>query len=868
MRRVKAVDPAEHVLEIVTPRTNTARLSSAEHLFATLVPERDSAPEPVSLEITGDSDQRRFLVRTTTARGLQRVSGQLAAAYPQAALRQFPPASFPTGDPAKIGPNEGVAAVTLRLRAGEHLPLRTFDDRELDAHGASGQSDPLLGILGALADVPKGWRALCQLVVLGPAPHNWARAYQRLSLERPLDQERRADTGPSPLGPLALLGLIGLYAVGATVSEAWSRGDWVFVVELVGGTLAAIAGSILVFRWLHHRELVDPRLVQAKLSRGACMVELRVAVVAPVSADVHAVRDQLDRLVAMYRPFGLATGNSFIARQVAQGAGDLRVLAPLDRPNLLNVREVAGLWHLPQAEDDIAFVERTTARRRLPLKDSVAPAAGGASCRIGVSAHQGHSVPVHLPTGLLGRHLLAVAKTRRGKSSLLLRLTHHLMNASSGHRSVVLVDPHRDLAVSALGLVPRDRQVDVVYLDVSNRRRPFGINLLDTGLGWDRDQATANALRIFRREFDGYWGPRMEDAFRFATLALYEANEWLCAQDPRNGRGAQYTILDVPALLERPGFRRQVLKRTSDAIIRQWFDGYFDPLERRYQLEIINPVQTKVHKYLGSRVARHIVGQPRSTIDFRDLLASGKIVIVNLNAFDVGEDTAALVGGTLLNLAARAISAQALLPAPARKPVTLVVDEFHTIPGADYEQVLGELAKYGANLLLASQTLSRLDRLTDQQRTRNLRASVFSNLDSLFAFHTSAEDADYLAEELGGGLDMQDLLELGQFQCYARVTDVRTGERLPTFSVQLDPPPESNEHLAVRLARISAERYGRDALDVELDLQSALERIRGPRRPADAEEAEEAARLVEPATSDTGVPAAGTVIAGAEVPRV
>ncbi len=243
-------------------------------------------------------------------------------------------------------------------------------------------------------------------------------------------------------------------------------------------------------------------------------------------------------------------------------------------------------------------------------------------------------------------------------------------------------------------------------------------------------------------------------------------------------------------------------------------------------------------------------------------------MIVNLNAFDIGEDTAALIGGTLLNLAARAISAQALLPAAARKPVTLVVDEFHTLPGADYEQVLGELAKYGANVMLASQTLSRLDRLTDQQRTRNLRASVFSNLDGLFAFHTSAEDAAYLADELGGGLDAQDLLELGHYQCYARLTDVRTGERLPTFTVQLDPPPEGNEHLAVRLARLSAERYGRDALDVELDLQSALERIRGPRRPTDVDEPDETARPVEPATPDTGVPAAGTVVAGTEVPGV
>ena len=67
-----------------------------------------------------------------------------------------------------------------------------------------------------------------------------------------------------------------------------------------------------------------------------------------------------------------------------------------------------------------------------------------------------------------------------------------------GH-TLVLVDPHRDLAISALGLVPPERRADVVYLDLSNRRRPFGLNLLDVGLGWDRDQAVSNALRIFRR---------------------------------------------------------------------------------------------------------------------------------------------------------------------------------------------------------------------------------------------------------------------------------------------------------------------------------------------------------------------------------
>jgi hypothetical protein len=82
--------------------------------------------------------------------------------------------------------------------------------------------------------------------------------------------------------------------------------------------------------------------------------------------------------------------------------------------------------------------------------------------------------------------------------------------------ALVLVDPHRDLARAALGLVPPQREQQIVYLDAADQERPFGLNLLDTGLGWSRDKAVSNTLTIFRREFDRFWGPRMEDAFRFA----------------------------------------------------------------------------------------------------------------------------------------------------------------------------------------------------------------------------------------------------------------------------------------------------------------------------------------------------------------
>jgi len=437
--------------------------------------------------------------------------------------------------------------------------------------------------------------------------------------------------------------------------------------------------------------------------------------------------------------------------------------------------------------------------------------------------------------------------------------------AGADKRCLILVDPHSDLATAALALVPPERRADVVYLDIANRKRPFGINLLDVGLGWDRDQAVGNALRVFKREFDAFWGPRMEDAFRFALMALFESNEAICRIDPIGGRSSQHTVLEVPDLLGIPRFRHSVLKHTADPAIRHWFSSYFDPLELRHRQEIINPVQTKVHKYAGSKVARTIVGQPRSTIDFRQLIAQDKIVLINLHAFDVIEDIAALVGGTLLNLAARAVSSQSKLPPDQRRSVTMAVDEFHTIPGADYEQVFGELAKYGANMMLATQTLSRLDRLTEADRTRDLRAAVFSNLDGLFAFHTSAEDAEYLAEELGGGLNKQDLLELGHYQCYARLTDVRTGERLPAFSVRLDLPPLGDSAVADRLAAASAERYGRSVLNVDLDLQAAAVRVRGSKPTNQADE--EYPRQATPSPDSPGTTSSARTPTGGHVPH-
>ena len=808
-RRIGAPLAEAWLVEVVTPRTNAASLTSAENLLAAV-----ALAEPFALEIAADHQRRRFLVRSASSAMRQHLDAQVGAAYPQADLRLVEPEA----DPATLGEGEQLAACALELRSPAYLPIRTFSDAQVDAE-RSALADPVLGILGALPDLPAGWCALSQLV-LEPAPEDWCRDFLRLAVQHPLAHERIPQPAEGSLQAVFLLTVVLAAAcIGLQAYALYRSGNWLALAGLAAASMLALLALPILLRRLLSRPIYDMDLVRDKVSRLAYRAELRLAVVAPAAAPVAEVRARLARLAAAYRHYNLAAGNGFRSRPLTAAGRDLRqprAFGSAGHLPVLTTRELAGLWHLPHAAADVPLLERTTARRWLPMPLRVAQ-----GCRIGVSTHQGRAVPVALPEDVLWRHLLLVAKTRRGKSTLLLRLACYAMQASP-RRGVVLVDPHTDMAEAALGVVPAERDADVVYLNVADEARPFGLNLLDTGLGWDRERAVQNTLAIFKREWDGYWGPRMEDVFRFALLTLFEANAAICAADPLGGRQAQHTILEVPTLLGDAAFRRQVLAQVAEPSIHAWWADYYERLERRFQQEVINPVVTKVHRFEGSRFAAHIVGQPCSTIDPVAWLRAGAIILVNTAKGAAGENAAALIGGTLVNLVALAVAEQASAQPEARRPMSLFVDEFHTMPGADYETILSELSKYGANMVLATQSLARLEAL-DPTGGRGLRASVFANLDGLFAFNCSAEDARYLVPELGGALDEQDLVELGEHQCYARLS--AGGQRLPTFWLELDPPLRPDPDARAARVAASAIHYGRDIASVLADRQAARARV-------------------------------------------
>jgi hypothetical protein len=550
--------------------------------------------------------------------------------------------------------------------------------------------------------------------------------------------------------------------------------------------------------------------------------------------------DVLDHLVAAYRQYHTASGGYFVPRRVSQGmarrllvrrSGWLRSHVSgwehdiARSSHLLSVADIAALWHLPQAQDlaDLPYVERARARTALAPSELTQ----GNGWKIGTSSHAGHGVPVFLPEACLRHNLLAIASTGKGKSTLFQHLAQALcaMRAKSGDAGkpgLAFIEPHGDVVHALCGLLPACERDNVVLVDLANTDYPVGINPLDM-VGKDRDKVVDNLITIAEHLWAASYGSRTENVLEYALKTLADANELLIGADPSQGPDRQYTLLDVVPLLRATSFRHAVLEQVRDSLLLDWWQHYYEPLDAHQQREITSSVITKISKFASSRVARRILGQPRSTIDLREVVRARQLLLVSTASGVVGADLSELVGIVLLGLFEAALAEQANLPPEQRRRYLVLIDEFQVYRGANYQSMLAELRKYGGSFGLATQSLAYLDQLD-----RTLRATVLANIDHLFAFHMAGEDARLLHEL--DGIAEDDITNLDDFQCYVKLS--LHGHRLPVFSLDLDAPPRPDEEVGQFVRLRSRERDARPAgaVDDLIRQSQARQRSAAPTR--------------------------------------
>lgn len=808
------------VWEVLAPTADPRDPLAGINLFSAL------PAGPVALEIAAEAGRLRLLARAWDDATGEALAAGLYAAFPQARLLAVAPAA----DPARpASASETTGALELTLREPEYFPLRTY---ERDA--AERQGDPLAVLVRALQAVGPGERLLLRLTV-APAPTGWSRRYRPL-----LHAARRADDHGQPaggsdwgreggdgnagggLGFLLLLGalVLGLWAwpivaiirAGEPLTGPLGWLPWADLMRLPpvllglgGGLLLASMLAplvLLALRWRRRPELPTPALLLTKLDAPGCLTRLHLLAWAPTPARASA---GLRRVTAVLPLYARADGNALVARptRVADPLPAVRLRRPWWRARVLSAYELAGLWGpvggLADAGD---LVRAGSVRRRPPGRAPDGRPWLAAGCPLGVSDQGGVRRPIALPDELLARVTLLLGKTGSGKSTALHHLLVHAM--ADPARGILVVDPHGDLARALLGLVPHHRQAAIVALDLGDTERPIGFNPLDVTAGRPPDRLVADTIVGLRRLWPNTWGDRMEQMLRQALITLVERNGHLPADE-------QFTLLHVEPLLQNPHFRRAVLTRLGPAVSnQQWWTGYYDRLSARLREEMINPVLTKLATVATLGAARHIIGQPRTTLDLGAAVMAGQIVVINLARGVIGGDLAALLGALLVSTVDLAIERQALLPEPQRRSVLVTIDELQALPAVDYARLVGELRKYGAGFLLATQTLAGLDRLDP-----TLRPLLLGNCEALLSFRVAAEDALVLTTEFDELVSAIDLTNLERGCAYLKASE--RGQPAPASWVRVHPPAEPDP-----IAALVARARGRETWGVAAHRAAAL----------------------------------------------
>ena len=799
------------LLAVTPPRTGERTLLGVENLLQSI-----AVPEPFSLELAGNADGVTLMARCIDDRV---VRGQVSAHYPQARIQEV----SEEADPLRLGEGEQAWSMTLRADGPEYVPLRTFRDDDLLDPG----SDPLIALLGALTSLRPGERTVARLMLRSLGP-DWSQAHLDKAHKMP-GMEPREPAYTFQTKPLQMDGMtmavLGIGALAALKGYLWVQDGeiWKTVLLGTGTALGLAAGGWAWHRWKKARKRVeDPLLIREKVSRIAFDAEIQVTAIMPADTRPQRAGELLEPVAAAYRHFDNPAGARFKVSRVRPVMPDPEMLHPagpglFGRRSVLGVREVAALWHPPGAGDETPLVERSGARGLSPSARGVR---GGAL--VGDTT-AGKPMPIRFPEDLLRRHHLYVARTRMGKSTLMHHLVAHKMREKAEGRdndAIVVIDPHTDLVEGLMEHVPDSLADRGRLIDLSDASRAPGINLLDTRIFADRDRTADSVVRVAKGLWE-QWGPRMQSILEQTVKTLHEANE-----HPTTDEREQHTILDGLRLLSDAPYRNSVLAKISDPYLMEWWARDFGSWHRQYRAEALAPVQTRLSYYASSKRARAILGQRRSTIDMRETILEGGVLLVSTSQGTVGRDVAALVGASLLNLVDAVIREQGSVSLRERRGALVVVDEMQSMPGVDYESMLSELGKFGASFVLATQSLAKLDDLS-----RTMRDTLLANVGCLAVFQVAGSDARHLVWELGKDrVTEDDIVSLPVHHCYVRATVGK--ERMPAFSMMVRKPEEGDPSVAARI-RAAASSYTLSARQVAYGEAGAARKVEDYQRGVD-----------------------------------
>ncbi|MCX8034897.1 MAG: hypothetical protein N3A71_01245 [Candidatus Dojkabacteria bacterium] len=464
------------------------------------------------------------------------------------------------------------------------------------------------------------------------------------------------------------------------------------------------------------------------------------------------------------------------------------------KQSVLNVSELATVFHFPNKNVETPFIDWLLAKMA-PAHESVHTK----GVWLGVANFRGMTRDVCM--GNIDdrrRHMYIIGQTGTGKSKFMDNLALQDINAGHG---ICFIDPHGEEVEWLLERIPPHRIEDVIYWDPGDFERPFGFNILENYSEEDKHAVVNSFYAMIQKLFDpnnqGITGPVLERAIRSTLL--------LAMSKPGT------TLIEaMKCLLLDWNVINHLLQYATDPFVIDYWTKEVPSTPENRRGELLGYFTSKLDRFISNRVMRNMLGQSKSAFELRQVMDSGKILLINLSKGRIGKENSEFLGLLLVPKILRAAMTRVDIPQEKRKDFFLYVDEFQNFATDSFAEILSEARKFRLNLTVANQ-------YTGQMR-KEIRDAVFGNVGTIVAFRVGPDDAPYLEEVFSPTFDKNDLLNLPNQTAYIKL--MVDGRYVDPFSIKttFKKWPQGNPTIRDIAIQISRTMYGKDKAIVEEDI--------------------------------------------------
>ncbi len=415
---------------------------------------------------------------------------------------------------------------------------------------------------------------------------------------------------------------------------------------------------------------------------------------------------------------------------------------------LLDTQELAALWHLPNQTFTSSKI--VWSRKRGPLPQKMQGQQAGVC--LGHNRYGGREQPVYITDEDRQTHINILGMTGVGKSTLL----HHLITQDivKGH-GVAVIDPHGKLVRAILQTsIPREREGDVIVLDLANEKHPPPLNPLRAAKG---ATAIGRITGVLERLYGSPQGaPRMANALSSALMTLEGES--------------QATVWDVARLFLDDAYRHQVLSEVEDDVIWEFWEHEYEAASPGYQSQIREPVVYRMRTFYRNAYLRPVICHP-DNLQFEALIEQGKIILLSL-AMDedhIPEQDRNLMGALVVSQ----LQMAAMKHPEAAQSFYLYIDEVQRFVTSTLDVVFSEARKFGLSLTVANQYL--------QQLAGDTLDAMMGNVGAMIVFQCGLRDAQQIAPYMRPAFDAGDLVNLDKYEAVVKMR--HAGETQPAFSL-------------------------------------------------------------------------------------